>query len=108
MFCGLADRKVVFLGPAFLQAYDVGGRVESGDLAADFCEARIAVFGDEFEAPAVEGEDTKVGGEVEDVVVVEVALSKLRASKEVLIRKALGLLAPPGLFRGEVLLFTCM
>ena len=69
MFCGLADRKVVFLGPAFLQAYDVGGRVESGDLAADFCEARIAVLGDEFQAPAVEGEDAEVGGEVEDVVV---------------------------------------
>ena len=69
MFCGLADREVVFLGPAFLQAYDVGGRVEGGDLAADFCEARIAVFGDEFKTPAVEGEDTEVGGEVEDAVV---------------------------------------
>jgi len=69
VLCGFADGEVVFLGPAFLQAYDVGGRVEGGDLAADFCEARIAVFGDEFEAPAVEGEDTEVGGEVEDVVV---------------------------------------
>jgi hypothetical protein len=69
VLCGLADREVVFLGPAFLQAYDVGGWVEGGDLAADFCEARIAVFGDEFEAPAIEGEDAEVGGEVENVVV---------------------------------------
>lgn len=69
VLCGVADREVVFLGPAFLQAYDVGRRVEGGDLAADFCEARVAVFGDEFEAPAVEGEDAEVGGEVEDVVV---------------------------------------
>jgi hypothetical protein len=51
-----------------LQADDVGGRVECGELAADFCEARGAVLGDEFEAPAVEGEDAQVGGEVEDVV----------------------------------------
>ena len=69
VLCGFADREEVFLGPAFLQAYDVGRRVQRGDLAADFCEARIAVFGDEFEAPAVEREDAEVGGEVEDVVV---------------------------------------
>lgn len=66
MFCGFADGEVVFLRPAFLEAYDVGRRVEGCDLPADFCEARIAVFGDEFKPPAVEGEDAEVGGKVED------------------------------------------
>ena len=63
---GFADREEVFLRPALLQADDIGRGVESGDLAADFCEAGVAVFRDVFEAPAVEGEDAQVGGEVED------------------------------------------
>jgi hypothetical protein len=63
---GFADGEEVFLCPALLQADNVGRRVEGGDLAADFCEAGTAVFGDVFEAPAVEGEDAQVGGQVED------------------------------------------
>lgn len=50
-----ADGEVVVLGPAFLETDDCGGWGLEGDLAADFCEARVPVRGDVFETPDVVG-----------------------------------------------------
>lgn len=58
---GLADGAVVGLGPALLEADDVGRGVEEGELAADFREARRAEGRDVDEAPAVEGEEADLG-----------------------------------------------
>lgn len=65
----VADGLKVLLSPAFLQADNLGRWRCGGDLAADFCEARVAVLGEEFEAPAVERDDAKGAGEGEEIVV---------------------------------------
>ena len=44
----VSDAEVVFLGPAFLEADDLGWGLEEGETAADFFEALVAEFGDLF------------------------------------------------------------
>jgi hypothetical protein len=51
---------VVPLRPALLQSDNVWPGLRGGDLVRDFGEALVAEFGDELEAPAVEGEDMYV------------------------------------------------
>lgn len=53
-----ADRFVVLLRPAFLEADNVGGRVGDGELPTYLGETLIAVFGEVLETPTVEGQDT--------------------------------------------------
>lgn len=75
MTCLRADGGEVFLGPAFLETYDVWDRRRRrrrvgmawcgvGYEVADVGEALAAVLGEVEEAPAVEGEDVDlvVGG----------------------------------------------
>lgn len=59
-----ADGEVVFLAKDFLEGDDVRLRGGGGDAAADFGEALVAELGDVLEAPAVEGDDVDVGGEL--------------------------------------------
>lgn len=63
------DGEVVLLGPAFLEADDGRGRGGDGELVPDFEEARVPVFGEEFETPAVESDDAEGGGEGEEGLV---------------------------------------
>jgi len=59
IFGEAADSEVVFLGPAFLEADDVGSWNGYGDAVADFEEALVAECGQVFEAPAVESKDVE-------------------------------------------------
>lgn len=70
VFGDVSNGEIIFLGPAFLQADDLGRWGLRGDLVGDFLQAGVAVGGEEFEAPAVEGEEAEVCGEFEDIVSV--------------------------------------
>jgi hypothetical protein len=54
MLCLLANRMVILLRPALLQADNVWPWTRGGDLDSYLREALIAKFGDELETPAIE------------------------------------------------------
>lgn len=59
---GLADGEVVILNPAFLETYDMGGRIEEGDLLANLEKTGGAEGRDVQETPAVEGQEGDLRG----------------------------------------------
>ena len=55
----LANGEVVFLGPAFLEADNIGSRCSGGDAMADLHEASMTISGKVFETPAIQSEDVE-------------------------------------------------
>ena len=55
----LANREVVFLGPAFLEADNIGSRSSGGDAVADLHKASMTISGKVFQAPAVQSKDVE-------------------------------------------------
>lgn len=53
----IPDTVVVLLCPAFLECYNGWLGACGSDFSTDLRDALVPVFGEEFETPAVQGED---------------------------------------------------
>tara|TARA_R110002003_G_scaffold63_15_gene5930 strand:- start:41819 stop:42199 length:381 start_codon:yes stop_codon:yes gene_type:complete len=60
--CLLAYYIIVLLRPALLQTNNVWSGVCGGDLVSNFFEALAAKLGYELEPPAIERQDSQIGG----------------------------------------------